>query len=157
MSLFQMFDRVLRTPLYYRVVIGPGQISIVKLSMQKEYLAGSWISFGMIKLFQPIKCRCCPHTETSQLICCANQLTDFYMKATLTLNGLMSCLSSSRQFKVLQLSHSVNKQHKQIIFIRYMLLNKTFCVHYIITSCEATMAVMFWASKKIFLVFPWSF
>ena len=27
--------------------------------------------------------------ETSQLICCANQLTDFYMRATLALNGLM--------------------------------------------------------------------
>ena len=26
--------------------------------------------------------------ETSQLVCCANQLTDFYMRATLALNGL---------------------------------------------------------------------
>ena len=25
--------------------------------------------------FQPIKCQCCPHIETSQLICIANQLT----------------------------------------------------------------------------------
>ena len=37
---------------------------------------------------QPIKCRCCPHIETSQLIYTANQLTGFYMKATLTFNGL---------------------------------------------------------------------
>ena len=36
----------------------------------------------------PIKCQCCPHTETSQLICCANHLTDFYMRTTLALNGL---------------------------------------------------------------------
>ena len=37
---------------------------------------------------EPIKCQCCPHIETSQLICTANQLTGFYMWATLALNGL---------------------------------------------------------------------
>ena len=31
-----------------------------------------------------------PHIETSQLICCANQLTDFHMRATLVFNGLNS-------------------------------------------------------------------
>ena len=35
------------------------------------------------------KCQCCPHPETSQLICTANQLTGFYMRVTLTLNGLI--------------------------------------------------------------------
>ena len=40
-----------------------------------------------ISLGLPIKCQCCPHMETSQLICCANQLTGFYMRATLALNG----------------------------------------------------------------------
>ena len=40
--------------------------------------------------FWPIKCRCCPDIETSQLICCANQLTGFYTSATLALNGLIS-------------------------------------------------------------------
>ena len=35
-----------------------------------------------------IKCQCCPHIETSQLICTANQLTGFYIRATLALNGL---------------------------------------------------------------------
>ena len=38
----------------------------------------------------PIKCQCYPHVETSQLICTANQLNGFYMRATLTLSGLMS-------------------------------------------------------------------
>ena len=33
-------------------------------------------------------CQCCPHIETSQLICIANQLTDFYVRATLAFNGL---------------------------------------------------------------------
>ena len=45
--------------------------------------------FGRIAHFpKPIKCQCCPHIETSQLICTANQLTGFYMRATLALNGL---------------------------------------------------------------------
>ena len=35
-----------------------------------------------------IKCQCCPHIETTQLICTADHLTRFYMRATLTLNGL---------------------------------------------------------------------
>ena len=38
-----------------------------------------------IVLSEPIKCQCCPN---SQLICCANQLTSFYMRATLAFNGL---------------------------------------------------------------------
>ena len=37
---------------------------------------------------QPIKCQCCPHIETSQLIGPGNKLTGFYMRATLALNGL---------------------------------------------------------------------
>ena len=38
----------------------------------------------------PIKCQCCPRIETSQLICIANQLAGFYMRATLAFNGLRS-------------------------------------------------------------------
>ena len=34
----------------------------------------------------------CPHIETSQLICKANQLTGFYMRVTLALNGLIEFL-----------------------------------------------------------------
>ena len=37
-----------------------------------------------------IKCQSCTHTETSQLIYKANQLTGFYMKIRLAFNGLMS-------------------------------------------------------------------
>ena len=33
-------------------------------------------------------CQCGPHIETSQLIRCANQLTGFYMRVTLTFTGL---------------------------------------------------------------------
>ena len=42
---------------------------------------------------QPIKCQCCPHIETSQLICTANQLTGFYMRATLAFNELISSVT----------------------------------------------------------------
>ena len=42
------------------------------------------------RAFWPNKCHCCPHIETSQLICCANQLTGFYMRATLVLNRLIT-------------------------------------------------------------------
>ena len=38
---------------------------------------------------EPIKCQCSPHIETSQMICTANQLTGFYMRATLALIELM--------------------------------------------------------------------
>ena len=41
------------------------------------------------KVAQPIKCQCHPHLETSQLICCANQLTCFYTRETLAFNGLI--------------------------------------------------------------------
>ena len=35
--------------------------------------------------------------ETSQLICCASQLTGFYMRATLALNGLSTILKRKMQ------------------------------------------------------------
>ena len=35
-----------------------------------------------------MKCQCCPHIETSQLTCTANQLAGFYMRATVARNGL---------------------------------------------------------------------
>ena len=48
------------------------------------------VSYGEIVVINALsKCQCCPHIETSQLICTANQLTGFYMRATLALNGLI--------------------------------------------------------------------
>ena len=46
-----------------------------------------------------MKYQCCHHIETSQLICYANQLTGFYMRATLVFNGLrvVLLLSSVKQ------------------------------------------------------------
>ena len=52
-----------------------------------------------MKMILTIKCQCCPHIETSQLICFGNQLTGFYMRATVEFNGL---ISFSLQLKMLQ-------------------------------------------------------
>ena len=52
----------------------------------------------LTSLIQPIKCQCCPPIETSQLICTANQLTDFYMRATLALDGLRQFIFSKESW-----------------------------------------------------------
>ena len=44
-------------------------------------------------MYYPFNCQCFPHIETSQLICKANQLTGFYMRETLAINGLNSKLT----------------------------------------------------------------
>ena len=49
-------------------------------------------------------CQRCPGIEASQMICTANQLTGFYMRATLAFSGLLTTLRSSA--KVLTASHS---------------------------------------------------
>ena len=41
--------------------------------------------------------QCCPHIETCQLICRANQLTGFYMRATLAFNGLTHLFTGSHK------------------------------------------------------------
>ena len=46
---------------------------------------------------------CCPQVETIQLICCANQLTGFYMGATLVFNGL-TCVTYDRSISPLNLN-----------------------------------------------------
>ena len=40
-------------------------------------------------VLSPINCKCCPDTETGQLICHANQLIGFYMRVTLVISGLI--------------------------------------------------------------------
>ena len=48
-----------------------------------------------MKFVSPIKCQCCPHIETT-----ANQLTGFYIRATLALNGLSMTVKNSGKGKV---------------------------------------------------------
>ena len=54
----------------------------------------SWMDEGSQNVYTqyPIKCQCCRHIETSQLICCANQLTYFYMRRKLSFNVLLKPL-----------------------------------------------------------------
>ena len=49
-----------------------------------------WLTFNRAhdRSLKPIKCQCCTHVETSQLIFTANQLTGFYVRATMVFNGL---------------------------------------------------------------------
>ena len=63
-----------------------------------------------------MKCQYCPHIETSQLICTANQLTGFYMRTTLALHGLNTGLqkhgrtimeSKASQDKLQQLGQNI--------------------------------------------------
>ena len=50
------------------------------------------------------KCQCCPHIETSQLICFANQLTGFYMALTLAFIVLIGfSMTNSRERKWIRL------------------------------------------------------
>ena len=51
---------------------------------QKPFSIGENVSITI----QSVKRQSCHHTETSQLTCRANQLTGFYMMATLVFNGL---------------------------------------------------------------------
>ena len=51
----------------------------------RDYLQISPSNFSE---FNPLNANCYPHIETSQLICIANQLTRFYVRATLVFSGL---------------------------------------------------------------------
>ena len=59
--------------------------------------------------YLPIKGQCSPHIETSQLICTANQLTGFYMRATLALNWL-----TNRKNSAMYLTHFMPRLHSYI-------------------------------------------
>ena len=48
--------------------------------------------------YQPIKCQCCLHIETSQLICTSNQLTGFYIRLSLAFTGLIIRYSSKQRY-----------------------------------------------------------
>ena len=64
---------------------------IIKIGVRNLQSEGQ-ISYrhGNDFLHQPIKFQCCPRIETSQLISYVNQLTGFYMRATLAFNGLIT-------------------------------------------------------------------
>ena len=63
------------------------------LTLHIKCLTGIWIRFWCscmtAKLHQPFNDQCSHHIETIQLICRANQLTDFYMMSTLLIKRVM--------------------------------------------------------------------
>ena len=70
----------------------------------KDYLDSLGLNYSTFRSYHkpdnslPIKCQCCPHIETIQLIWIANQLTGFSMRATLALNGLISFVHKRRTY-----------------------------------------------------------
>ena len=63
---------------------------IVSLLLTLNIISKISVKYNFYKFYavKLIKCQCCAHIETSQLICTANRLTGFYMRATLALNEL---------------------------------------------------------------------
>ena len=80
-----------------------------------------------------MKCQCWPHIETSLLICYGNQLTGFYMRATLPPNGLRYHATFKVRVAVLQNQYmfAINYNLHWIVgrvniiskYIRYIFLN----------------------------------
>ena len=85
MMLSRPSNSVIATTAHYALV----SILIVIYSwlyfIVKKILSSKNFFFCVLK---PIKCQCSPDIETSQLICTANQLTGFYMGATLAFDVL---------------------------------------------------------------------
>ena len=77
---------------------------VLKISIKRVWMFLWWLHTSLFlcsnvlkSLVWPLtdfKCQCCPHIETSRLICRANQLTGFYMRATMALNGLSTTLGT---------------------------------------------------------------
>ena len=47
---------------------------------------------------KPANNQCPPHVETSQLIRVTNQLTGFYMRGTLVVNGLSNLVAKTKEY-----------------------------------------------------------
>ena len=71
--------------------LGQNQMILYQLGSHKDVKKSTilnWVKSSR----NPFKCQCFPHIETSQLICYANQLTSFYTRTTLAVNGLSELL-----------------------------------------------------------------
>ena len=106
----------------------------VKLLFLKLFLIGHGYLHSLQKPFRMnerriclgyhIKCQCFLRIETSQLNCCANQLSSFHMRATMAFNGLIpasnnTCFSHLENMSLdnklfFQCSPEYEKLHKQI-------------------------------------------
>ena len=60
-----------------------------------------------------------PHIETSQLICYANPLTAFYMRATLEFNGLKKQMQYSRHIYICKIHMQMQDRFFQKFFHKF--------------------------------------
>ena len=98
--------------------LGQNQLILYQLGSHKDVKKSTILNW-VKSLLNPFKCQCCPHIETSQLICCANQLTSFYTRPTLALNGLSELLI---QFEMVDFLTSLwDVQSIYILCIRHIL------------------------------------
>ena len=82
-----------------------------KLKLYRKLVPETVRNIHIIIYISPLNASVCCHIETSQLICCANQLTGFYMRATLTFNGLTS---SAKVFLLLEHYITIGSSVKSI-------------------------------------------
>ena len=107
-------------------------------------------NYFQTRVIQPIKCQSCPHIETRQLICTANQLTRFYMWATQTLNGLKlakSNISHSPSIEATSQHRFENSQGKRKI--RVISEKIEFCPKMITTVSRRW--YILWSQSKLFI------
>ena len=96
--------RVKQNRIHYRVT----RVVVFQLHLEK-FLGAN---------FKPTKCHCCLQIETCQLICSINQLTGFYMRATLAFNGLKMSQWRRWWHDPLHICHSVHANNlSKITFV----------------------------------------
>ena len=73
-----------------------------------------------------------PHIETSQLICIANQLTGFYMRVRLAINGFMEFLHARHNANSRGKAdmHCLQLHEKSVIDLTLYFLDFTFIFYY---------------------------
>ena len=81
---------------------------LLNRTWELRLLITQWFLFFIIFWPSAIKCQCCSHIETSQIIC-------FYMRATLAFNGLNNNMSHEKTLNILkkQKSKPLDLQNKQ--------------------------------------------
>ena len=62
------------------------------------------------------KCQCCAHIGTSQLICMANQLTGFYVRAKMAVNGLNANKKIVEKYSWILVTTYVKQKVKLFLF-----------------------------------------
>ena len=81
-------------------------------------------NYFQTRVIQPIKCQCCPHIETRQLICTENYLIDFHMRATLVLDGLINLSRPRTTSNIISSKSNLVKEFTQVYLINLLNLHQ---------------------------------